>query len=295
MSGELVVCLSGLGLVALFFLLTTLLSAIKMIFQYERGVVFTLGKFSGIREPGLTFLAPIAQNMRRVDMRLKTAEIPRQEVMTRDNIPLLTNAVVYFKVINPADAIIKIEDYVFAVRQYTQAALRDVIGNAELDFVLTERERVAQSIKQIVDAETTGWGVDVESIKIQEIELPAEMKRAMAKQAEAERERRAMIINSQGELAAAENLMRAADLLSRHRGALHLRTLQTIRDIAADPSEKIILMLPDGLSGLAQTVAGNGHSVITPSEPLAPEPVAPVAPEPLAPEPAAPGPGAALH
>jgi hypothetical protein len=129
----------------------------------------------------------------------------------------------------------------------------------------------------------------------EEIELPAEMKRAMAKQAEAERERRAMIINSQGELAAAENLMRAADLLSRHRGALHLRTLQTIRDIAADPSEKIILVLPESLSGLAQTVAGNGHSVITPSEPLAPEPVAPVAPEPLAPEPAAPGPGAALH
>jgi regulator of protease activity HflC (stomatin/prohibitin superfamily) len=138
--------------------------------------------------------------MRKVDMRIKTADIPRQEVMTRDNIPMLVNAVVYFKVVNPEDVIIKIEDHIFAVKQYTQAALRDVIGNSEMDNVLTEREQIAESIKKIVDAETIGWGVDVEAIKIQEVELPAEMKRAMAKQAEAERERRAMIIASQGEL-----------------------------------------------------------------------------------------------
>jgi regulator of protease activity HflC (stomatin/prohibitin superfamily) len=210
-------------------------------------VVFTLGKYSGTRQPGLTLIIPVYQTMRKVDMRIKTADIPRQEVMTKDNIPMLVNAVVYFKVINPADVIIKIEDYVFAVRQYTQAALRDVIGNSEMDFVLTEREQIAESIKKIVDAETSGWGVDVESIKIQEVELPAEMKRAMAKQAEAERERRAMIIASQGELSASENLRQAAENLSKSKGALHLRTLQTIRDIAADPSEKIVLFVPSDL------------------------------------------------
>ncbi len=222
-------------------------SSIKILYQYERGVVFTLGKYSRTLEPGIRFIIPMIQTMRRVDMRIKTADIPRQEVMTKDNIPMLVNAVVYFKVVSPEDVIIKIEDHVFAVRQYTQAALRDVIGNSEMDFVLTEREQIAESIKKIVDAETSGWGVDVESIKIQEVELPAEMKRAMAKQAEAERERRAVIIASQGELAASENLRQAAENLARSKGALHLRTLQTIRDIAADPSEKIVLFVPSDL------------------------------------------------
>ncbi|MFB0537606.1 MAG: slipin family protein [Anaerolineae bacterium] len=237
-------CIVVAGLVVIMGLLA---SGIKLLYQYERGVVFTLGKYSGTRDPGLTIVIPILQTMRKVDMRIKTAEIPRQEVMTKDNIPMLVNAVVYFKVIHPEDAIIKIEDYVFAVRQYTQAALRDVIGNSEMDFVLTEREQIAQSIKEIVDSETSGWGVDVESIKIQEVELPAEMKRAMAKQAEAERERRAMIIASQGELSASENLRKAAENLAKSKGALHLRTLQTIRDIAADPSEKIVLFVPSDL------------------------------------------------
>lgn len=221
-----------------------LFSGLRMLYQYERGVVFTLGKFSSVREPGLTFIFPVIQSMRKVDIRIKTAEVPRQEVITKDNIPILVNAVVYFKVINPEAVIIKIEDYIFAIRQYTQAALRDVIGNNDLDFVLQEREKVADSIKEIVDSETSEWGLDVESIKIQEIELPAEMKRAMAKQAEAERDRRAVIIASQGELSASENLRKAAENLSKSSGALHLRTLQTIRDIAADPSEKIIMFMP---------------------------------------------------
>ena len=189
-------------------------------------------------------------------MLFRSADIPRQEVMTRDNIPMLVNAVVYFKVVNPEDVIIEIEDHIFAVRQYTQAALRDVIGNSEMDNVLTEREQIADSIKQIVDAETSGWGVDVESIKIQEVELPAEMKRAMAKQAEAERERRAMIINSQGELTASDNLAKAALALAQTPGALHLRTLQTIRDIASDPSEKIVLFVPSDLAGIAGELTG---------------------------------------
>jgi regulator of protease activity HflC (stomatin/prohibitin superfamily) len=250
-------CIVGGGLL---FLLWLLPAGIKLIYQYERGVVFTLGRFSGIRNPGLTLIIPIIQNLRKVDMRIKTADIPRQEVMTRDNIPMLVNAVVYFKVVDPEAVIIKIEDHIFAVRQYTQAALRDVIGNSEMDSVLTERENIADSIKKIVDAETSGWGVDVESIKIQEVELPAEMKRAMAKQAEAERERRAMVINSQGELTASENLRKAAEELAKSPGALHLRTLQTIRDIASDPSEKIVLFLPSELSDVVNALAGSKKS-----------------------------------
>jgi len=227
-------------------------SAIRIIMQYERGVVFTLGKFAGTRNPGLTFIIPIIQSMDRVDMRLQTADIPRQEVMTRDNIPMLINAVVYFKVINPETVIVKIQNYAFAIRQYTQAALRDVIGNSELDFVLTERESIAADIREIVETETNEWGIDVESIKIQEVELPAEMKRAMAKQAEAERERRAMIINSEGELSASKKLRQAAEELSASPGALHLRTLQTIRDISTDPAEKIVIFMPSGLSEVAK-------------------------------------------
>lgn len=233
-----------------------ILRGIRLLYEYERGIVFTLGKFSGTRDPGLNVVIPVLQTMQKVDMRIKTAEIPRQEVMTRDNIPMLVNAVVYFKVVKPAEAIIKIEDYAFAIRQYTQAALRDVIGNSEMDFVLTERESIAQDIKEIVDTETDGWGIDVESIKIQEVELPAEMKRAMAQQAEAERERRAVVINSMGELEASKNLREAARILSENPGAMHLRTLQTIRAIAADPSEKIVLFIPSSVEGMARDLIG---------------------------------------
>ena len=244
-------CLSVAGLAVIVVLL---LSAVKLLYQYERGVVFMLGKYAGTREPGLTFIIPIVQTMRKVDMRIKTAEVPRQEVITKDNIPVLVNAVVYFRVINPETVIVEIEDYIFAIRQYTQAALRDVIGNSDLDFVLQEREKVAGNIKEIVDSETSEWGVDVESIKIQEVELPAEMKRAMAKQAEAERSRRAMIISSKGELSASENLRKAAENLAKSSGALHLRTLQTIRDIASDPSEKIVLFMPWEIGDVVQKV-----------------------------------------
>ena len=238
------------------FVVFLLFAGLRMLYQYERGIVFTLGKFSNVRSPGLTYVLPIIQSMRKVDIRIKTAEIPRQEVITKDNIPMLVNAVVYFKVINPESAIIKIEDYMFAIRQYTQAALRDVIGNNDMDFFLQEREKIASSIKEIVDSETAEWGLDVESIKIQEVELPAEMKRAMAKQAEAERNRRAVIIASQGELSASENLRKAAENLSKSKGALHLRTLQTIRDIAADPSEKIVLFLPSDLGETLSKITG---------------------------------------
>ncbi|MBI5553740.1 MAG: slipin family protein [Candidatus Diapherotrites archaeon] len=234
----------------LLFLAAIIVSAIRIVMEYQRGIIFTLGRYSGVLSPGINFVIPLLQTAQVVDMRIKTVDIPKQEVITKDNIPVFVNTVVYFKVENPVDAVTKIENYVFAVAQYTQTALRDVVGNSELDFVLTEREKIAEGIKKIVDSETSGWGVDIASIKIQEIELPAEMKRAMAKQAEAERERRAQIIVSEGELAASENLRKASENLMKSPGALHLRTLQTIRDIAQDPSEKIVLFLPSDVSSL---------------------------------------------
>jgi len=241
-----VIC-GGIFLVAVF-----LITAVRVIYEYQRGVVFTLGKFSGVRGPGLTVIIPILQEIRIVDMRITTTDVPKQEIITKDNVPIMANTVVYFRVEKPEDAVIKIEDYHFAVSQYTQAALRDVVGNSELDVVLTQREQIADSIKKIVDAETSEWGVDISAIKIQEIELPAEMKRAMAKQAEAERDRRATVIKSEGELAASKNLMKAAENLSKSTGALHLRTLQTIAEIAADPSEKIVIFLPSELKGVLE-------------------------------------------
>jgi regulator of protease activity HflC (stomatin/prohibitin superfamily) len=232
-----------------------LISGIRVLIEYERAVIFRLGRYQRVIGPGLVYFIPIIESIQKIDMRIKTADIPRQEIITKDNIPILANTVVYFKVEKPADAIIKIEDFEYAVKQYTQAALRDVAGNYELDFVLSEREKIAGSIKEIVDAETSGWGVDIESIKIQEIELPAEMKRAMAKQAEAERERRAVIISSEGELKASENLRKAAETLSKSPIAIQLRTLQTIRDIAADPSEKIVLFLPSDIAQVVKKVS----------------------------------------
>lgn len=228
----------------------------RFLYEYERGVIFTMGKYAGVRNPGPNLWVPFFQTLQVVDIRIKTAEIPRQEVLTRENIPLLVNAVIYFKVARPEDVILKVEDYMFAIRQYAQATLRDVIGYHELDFVLTERERIAESIKEIVESETSSWGIDVEAIKIQEMELSADMKRVMAKQAEAERERRAIIIASEGELSASKNLQEAAANLSQSQGALHLRTLQTIRDIAADPSEKIVLFMPSELGRVVQDLTG---------------------------------------
>ncbi len=238
------VVLSGFLFMLLFFAALFILSGIRVIYEYQRGVVFTLGKYSSVRSPGLTFIVPIFQTMAKLDMRVVTADVPRQEVITKDNIPVLANSVVYFKVVKPEDAIIKVEDYYYAVRQLTQAAMRDIIGNHELDFVLGERDKIAKDIQSIVDKETDKWGVSVEAIKLQEMELPAEMKRAFAKQAEAERARRATIITSEGELSASQNLRKAAENLAKGPGALHLRTLQTIREIAADPSEKINWILP---------------------------------------------------
>jgi regulator of protease activity HflC (stomatin/prohibitin superfamily) len=239
-----------IGVILFFFICCFIIPGIKMVYEYERLVVFRLGRYKRTIGPGLVYVVPILETVRKVDLRIITQDIPRQETMSRDNIPIMANAVVFFKVERPEDAVIKIENYIFAVRQYTQAALRDVIGIMELDEVLTNREKIALDIKEIVDKETSDWGIDIKGIKIQEMELPAEMKRAFAKQAEAEREKRAAIIKAEGEFQAAARLSEAANVLVAAPGALHLRTLQTIRDISTDPSEKIVVFLPGSGQGL---------------------------------------------
>lgn len=225
------------------FALILLVKTLVVIDQYERGIVLTLGSYSYTLDPGLKILIPFVQRLIKVDIRITTSDIPQQEVITRDNVPVGINAVVYFQVSKPEDAVLKIQDYTYAVTQYAQTALRDVIGGVELDSLLIDRQKIAEEIKKLVDVETSEWGVDVTAIKIQDIELPADMKRAMAKQAEAERERRATIIRSKGELSASENLKKAMEQMSKS-GAISLRTLQTIEATTANPANTVVFALP---------------------------------------------------
>ncbi len=220
--------------------LVLLAMCVKVINQYERGVVLTLGKFTGIREPGLRFLIPFIQTMRRVDIRSTPIDVPRQEVITKDNVTVGIDAVVYFRVVDPAKAVLETVNYTYATSQFAQAALRDVAGVAEMDELLTNRESMSQKIKEIVDTETAVWGIDVENVKLQNIELPQDMKRAMAKQAEAERERRAKIIAAEGEQMSAEKLGQAADIIAAHPIALQLRNLQTLTEIAVEKNSTIV-------------------------------------------------------
>ena len=205
------------GLIILAAIVIFVLSGIKVVNQYQRGVVLTLGKFSGVREPGLRIVLPVIQTMTLVDIRSTPIDVPKQEVITKDNVTVGVDAVVYFRVIHAPKAVLETTDYIYATSQFAQAALRDVTGNVDLDDLLAKREEISQQIKEIVDAETDKWGIDVENVKIQNIELPGDMKRAMAKQAEAERERRANIINADGERAAAETLAEAARILAGTR------------------------------------------------------------------------------
>ena len=219
-----------------------LFSTIRIIDQYERGIVLTLGKYSRTLQPGINFIIPLIERLIKVDIRITTADIPQQEVITRDNVPVGLNAVVYFQVERPEDAVLKIQDFAYAITQYAQTALRDVIGGVELDTLLTEREKLAEEIKAVVDKETAEWGVNVTAIKMQDIELPADMKRVMAKQAEAERERRATIIRAEGELKASENLKKAAVNLAG--GGISIRSLQTIESTTANPANTIVFAVP---------------------------------------------------
>ena len=250
---------SGTTLVVWLFLLLViilLLSGLKIVDQYERGVVLTLGKYTSTRQPGLTWVLIGVQRMIKIDMRITTIDIPQQEAITKDNVPVGVNAVVYFNIESAENAILNIQDYTIAVSNYAQAALRAVIGGLELDSLLSEREKIAQDIKQNVDEATKAWGLNVTDIKIQDIELPADMKRVMAKQAESERERRAVIIRAEGEYTAAERLAQAAERLSAIPGGLSMRTLQTIEKINPDPSKTVIFALPieffEGIKSLSQ-------------------------------------------
>ncbi|MBP6098953.1 MAG: slipin family protein [Candidatus Levybacteria bacterium] len=219
-----------------------ILASIKIINQYERGIVLTLGSYSRTLNPGLNFVFPIIERLMKVDIRITTVDVPQQEVITKDNVPVGINAVVYFQVEKAEDAILKIQNFSYAVAQYAQATLRDVIGGVELDTLLAERQQIADEIKKIVDVETSVWGVNVTGIKIQDLELPADMKRVMAKQAEAERERRATIIRAEGELKASENLKKAAVNLAG--GGISIRSLQTIESTTANPANTVVFAVP---------------------------------------------------
>lgn len=237
--------LSNMDILPLFiFLFVVVITGLRVVDQYERGVVLTLGKYTSTRTPGLTWIFPGIQRMTKVDLRITTVDIPQQEVITKDNVPAGINAVVYFQVENAEHAILNIQDYTLAVSQYAQAALRDVIGGIELDALLSEREKISGEIKKIVDEATNSWGINVTDIKIQDIELPADMKRVMAKQAESERERRAVIIRAEGEFSASQKLSEAAGVLAGVPGGIAMRTLQTIEKINPDPSKTVIFALP---------------------------------------------------
>ncbi len=213
--------------------------------QYEKGVRFMLGKYDKVLEPGFAWNIPFFHSVRTLDMRVKTIPIQPQEAMTKDNVPVKIAAVVYYKIVDPLKVVMAIYDYNFAIAQYAQTAVRDVIGNNELDFVLADRDKIADEIEKLVDVETTAWGVDVSAIKLQDIELPEDMKRAMAKQAEAEREKRATIILSEGEFQSANNYAEAARKLSSIHGALHLRTLQTLAtNVSSEDSPTHLWLLP---------------------------------------------------
>ena len=227
----------------LLILLFLILLSVRIVKEWERGVVLTLGKYSRKAKPGINIIIPFVENLIVVDMRITTLDIPKQEVITKDNVTIKVNAVVYMRIEDEEKAILKIRDLHYAVAQYAQTALRDVIGEIELDELLANREAVAEKIKQLVDRETAEWGVDIVSIKLQDVELPDNMKRAMARQAEAEREKRAVIIKSEGEVVAAQNLLKAAKMLEKAKPALHLRTLQTLTDVSSDKNT-IIFTLP---------------------------------------------------
>lgn len=219
-------------------------SVIKQINQYQRGVMFTLGKYTGTKEPGWRVVIPVFQIMKKVDMRIKAVDVPDQEAITKDNISVRVNAVIYYKVANAAKAFIEVENFRYAVSQLAQTTMRNTVGAVDLDELLSNRDDVSNKIKEIVDRATDPWGIKVESVELKDVTLPEDMKRTIGKQAEAEREKRAVIIKAQGEVIAAENMAKAASILSSADGALHLRTLQSVNDLSSDQSNTVIFTLP---------------------------------------------------
>jgi regulator of protease activity HflC (stomatin/prohibitin superfamily) len=221
-----------------------LLASIKQVNQYERGIKFMFGKMHSILEPGWRIVVPIFQSYEKVDMRLKAVDVPDQSAITRDNVPVHVNAVLYYRINNAEKAILEVQDYKYAISQFAQTTLRNVAGEVTLDELLANRDQTAARISEIISTEANVWGLSVGNVELKDITLPADMERTIAKQAEAERERRAVIITSQGEVAAAENLAKAAGILAASTGALHLRTLQSINDISSDKSNTVVFAMP---------------------------------------------------
>jgi regulator of protease activity HflC (stomatin/prohibitin superfamily) len=243
----------------LFLLIVLAVSAIRILREYERGVVFQLGRFWKVKGPGLVLIIPAIQQMVRVDLRTVVLDVPPQDVISRDNVSVKVNAVVYFRVIDPQRAIIQVENFLMATSQLAQTTLRAVLGKHELDEMLAERERLNVDIQQALDAQTDAWGIKVSNVEIKHVDINESMVRAIARQAEAERERRAKVIHAEGELQASEKLMQAAEMLGRQAGAMQLRYMQTLSAIATDKTNTIVFPLPVDLLGGMQDKQQKNH------------------------------------
>lgn len=234
------------------------LASIRQVNQYEKGVKFMLGKYHSIMEPGWGIVWPIIQSYQKIDLRTKAVDVPDQNAITKDNVPVNVNAVIYYKVISAEKAILEIENFKYAILQYAQTTMRNIVGEVTLDELLTSRDRVADRIEELVEKVANEWGIDVSSVELKDVKLPENMERTIAKQAEAEREKRAVIITSEGELAASQNMAEAARTLTAVPGALHLRTLQSINDISSDQSNTVVFTLPletlQAINGFAEFV-----------------------------------------
>ncbi|HEU4392945.1 MAG TPA: slipin family protein [Solirubrobacterales bacterium] len=273
----------GVFAVLVFFALIAVGMSVRVLREYERGVIFRLGRLIAQKGPGLILLIPLIDRMVKVDLRTVTLNIPPQEVITRDNVPCRVNAVAYFRVVDSNRAVVEVENYLLATSQISQTALRSVLGKAELDQLLADRERLNEELQKIIDESTEPWGVKVTAVEIKDVEIPEQMQRAMARQAEAERERRAKIINSEGEFQAAQKLTDAADIISTNPASLQLRYLQTLLEIGSNQNTTVVFPLPmDVLEPfVGKGAAGRAAGTDRPSRPTAvPEPPAADEPDP---------------
>jgi len=246
-------------IVAAVFAIVFLLAGLRIIFQYERGVLFRLGKFVGIVNPGLVLIFPIIEELRKVPLRVVVADAPPQEIITRDNIPLIINAVAYYKVNDPEKAILEVENYQAATFQIAQTTIRSIVGQHEMDEVLTHRDKINAQLKAIIDKDTDQWGISIVMVELKDVELPQNLKRAMAKQAEAERERRARVILATGELEASEKLKQAGEMVSKSSAAMQLRLLQTLQEVSVEKNSTIIFPLPIELLNLIPDLTKRVH------------------------------------
>jgi len=233
-----------------------ILSSLKIVFTYQRGVLFTLGKYSGQINPGLRLVIPVIQTWQRIDLRTRVIDVPDQDCITKDNVSVNVNAVLYFRVIHANKAIIKVEQYMFAISQLAQTTMRDVVGEVTLDDLLSKRDALSNRIQSLVDQATDPWGIKVHSVDLKHIELPQSLKRTMAKEAEAEREKRSVIIKAQGEVVASTNVSKAATILGTAKGAMHLRTLQTLNDTSSDQTNTIVFTVPIEVLNAAEVIKG---------------------------------------